>query len=89
MLLNFKVARLPVVASGRGINLPHKPLLGESSGDCVLSPGEEIVKYSPSFECHDIFFHVILCLEYTNKSNFKRCVFHFNSSCLHYCVWHG
>ena len=66
MLLNLKVARLPVVASGRGINLPHKPLLEESSGDCVLSPGKEIVKYSPSFECHDIFFHVILCLDYTN-----------------------
>mgnify|MGYP003690661071 CR=1 FL=1 len=55
MLLNLKVARLPVVASGRGINLPHKPLLGESSGDCVLSPEKEIEIYSPSFECRDIF----------------------------------
>ena len=54
MLLNLKVARLLVVASGRGINLPHKPLLGESSGDCVLSPEIEIVKSSPSFECRKI-----------------------------------
>ena len=66
MLLNLKVARLLVVASGRGINLPHKHLLGESSGDCVLSPEIEIVKSSPIFEYHDIFY-VILCLGYTKK----------------------
>ena len=76
MLLNLKVARLLEVASGRGINLPHKPLLGKSSEDCVLSPEIEIVKSSPSFEYHDIFSCNFMSWLY-KKKHFKRYVFHF------------
>ena len=72
MLLNLKVARLLEVASSRGINLPHKPLLGKSSGDCVLSPEIEIVKSSPSFECREYVHVNILISCFYKKYQFKN-----------------
>ena len=72
MLLNLKVARLLEVASGRGINLPQKPLLGKSSGDCVLSPEIEIVKSSPSFECREYVHVSILISCFYKKYQFKN-----------------